>query len=42
MALAVAAIVHGEETRIGRLEPDALLLLIAYLGTIWAVWAARS
>jgi cation:H+ antiporter len=42
MALAVAAIVHGEETRIGRLEPDALLLLIAYLGTIWAVWAAQS
>lgn len=31
MAIALAAIVHGEETRIGRLEPDALLLLIAYV-----------
>lgn len=36
-ALAVAAIVGGTETRIRRLEPDALVLLIAYAGTALAV-----
>ncbi len=41
MALAVAAIVHGEETRIGRLEPDAVLLLLAYVGMIVAVWSVH-
>ncbi|HEX6208972.1 MAG TPA: hypothetical protein VF058_11530 [Actinomycetota bacterium] len=39
MAVALAAIVHGEETRISRLEPDALVLLIFYLGSLYAVWA---
>jgi cation:H+ antiporter len=39
MALALAAIVHGGETRIARLEPDAILLLLAYLGTLAALWA---
>ncbi len=37
MALALAAIVHGEETRVGRMEPDALVLLIAYVGVLVAV-----
>jgi cation:H+ antiporter len=41
MALAVTAIVHGEETRLGRLEPDAVLLLIAYAGSLVAVWSVR-
>ncbi len=33
-ALAVAAIVGGTEARIRRLEPDALVLLLAYLGAV--------
>lgn len=37
MALAVAAIVGGTETRIRRLEPDAIVLLLAYLGALAAV-----
>lgn len=37
MALAVAAIVHGSETRIWRLEPDALVLLVAYVLLLAAV-----
>jgi hypothetical protein len=41
MALAVTAIVHGEETRFGRLEPDAVLLLIACAGSLVAVWSVR-
>lgn len=39
MAVALAAIVHGEETRISRLEPDALVLLLFYGGALYAVWA---
>ncbi|MGK2957291.1 MAG: sodium:calcium antiporter [Acidimicrobiales bacterium] len=42
MALALAAIVGGSETRIGRLEPDAILLLLAYLGALVAVGVAAS
>ncbi|MGH2655533.1 MAG: sodium:calcium antiporter [Actinomycetota bacterium] len=42
MAVALAAIVHGEETRISRLEPDALLLLLAYAGSLAAVWATAG
>lgn len=42
MALALAALVHGLETRVHRLEPDAVLLLACYGGVLWAVWAARS
>jgi cation:H+ antiporter len=38
MAVALAAIVHGEETRISRLEPDAILLLLVYVGALIAVW----
>jgi cation:H+ antiporter len=38
MALALAAIVHSEETRARRLEPDALVLLAAYVGAVVAVW----
>lgn len=41
MAVALAAIVHGAETRIMRLEPDAVLLLAAYGGCLYAVWAAH-
>jgi cation:H+ antiporter len=37
MALALAAVVHGEETRIKRLEPDAVVLLLAYVGVLIAV-----
>ncbi|MEZ5406591.1 MAG: hypothetical protein R2761_01110 [Acidimicrobiales bacterium] len=37
MALAIAAIVGGTETRIRRLEPDAVVLLVAYLGALTAV-----
>lgn len=40
MALALAAIVGGTETRIGRMEPDAALLLLAYVGVLVAVGAA--
>ena len=39
MALALSAVVHGAETRIRRLEPDATLLLVAYVGVLAAVWA---
>lgn len=42
MALALAALVHGTETRARRLEPDALLLLLAYLGGLVAIWSART
>lgn len=37
MALALAAIVGGSETRIGRVEPDAIVLLVAYVGALVAV-----
>ncbi len=37
MALAVAAIVGGTETRIRRLEPDAVVPLFAYVGAVVAV-----
>jgi hypothetical protein len=38
VALAYAA----SETRISRLEPDALLLLLAYVGTLIAVWSVGA
>lgn len=41
MALALAALVHGTETRARRLEPDAILLLVAYAGALFAVWSVR-
>lgn len=37
MGLAVAALVGGTETRIRRLEPDAIVLLVAYVGAVAAV-----
>ena len=40
MGLAVAAIVGGTETRIRRFEPDAVVLLIAYVGTLVVVGLA--
>lgn len=41
MGLALAAIVHGIETRIRRLEPDAIVVILAYIGVLAAVWSAR-
>jgi len=41
MVIALAAIVHGAETRIARLEPDAMLLLGAY-GAMLVLVALRS
>lgn len=40
MSIALAAVVHGQETRIKRLEPDAVVLLLAYVGVLVAVAAA--
>lgn len=37
MALAVASIVGGTETRVARLEPDAIVVLVAYIGLLIAV-----
>ncbi len=41
MAIAVAAIVGESETRVRRLEPDAIVLLLAYAGTLVAVALAE-
>lgn len=40
MTMATAAVIHGTETRIARLEPDALALLVVYLALLVAVWMA--
>jgi cation:H+ antiporter len=40
MALAFASIVSGQTNRVHRLEPDSIVLLIAYAGAIAAVAAA--
>lgn len=42
MAIAIAAVVHGTETRIRRLEPDAVVLLIAYIALLGAVWTVST
>lgn len=42
MALALAALVHGLETRIRRLEPDAIVLLAVYGSLLYAVWSVGS
>jgi cation:H+ antiporter len=42
MALALAAVVHGERTRIQRLEPDAVLVLGAYVLLLGAVYGATT
>lgn len=34
MSLATATIISGHETRVGRFEPDAVLLLVAHLGSL--------
>lgn len=41
MALALAALVHGTGTRVRRLEPEAVLLLVGYAGVLYAVWSLR-
>ncbi|HEX7100421.1 MAG TPA: hypothetical protein VF377_14425 [Acidimicrobiia bacterium] len=38
-AIALAAIVHGAETRIYRMEPDAIVILAMYVVGMCAVWA---
>ncbi|MEX1173276.1 MAG: hypothetical protein WEG56_11780 [Chloroflexota bacterium] len=42
MAMAVTAVIHGTETRIARLEPDAVALLVVYAALLGAVWTAVS
>lgn len=42
MAIALAAVVHGIRTRIRRLEPDAVLVLVAYVLLIGAVWRSAT
>lgn len=42
MAIALAAVVHGTRTRIRRLEPDALLVVVVYVLLIGAVWRFAS
>jgi cation:H+ antiporter len=41
-ALAVAALIGNTETRIRRFEPDAIVLLIAYVGAVAAVTLSAS
>lgn len=41
MSVALSAIVHGTETRLRRLEPDAVFLLLVYVGALFAVWSVR-
>ncbi|HLE78751.1 MAG TPA: hypothetical protein VI687_00020 [Candidatus Limnocylindrales bacterium] len=42
MAIALAAVVHGTRTRIRRLEPDAFVVLVAYVVLIGAIWEAST
>ncbi|HEU0235052.1 MAG TPA: hypothetical protein VFR14_01290 [Candidatus Limnocylindrales bacterium] len=42
MALALAAVVHGERTRVARLEPDAVLVLVVWVLLLAAVFATTS
>lgn len=42
MAIALAAVVHGTRTRIRRLEPDAVLVLVVYVLLIGALWSAAT
>ena len=42
MALALAAVVHGTRTRLARLEPDPLAVLLAYILLMGALWMATS
>lgn len=38
MAIALGGVVHGERTRVERGEPDAILLLLAYVILLWVLW----
>lgn len=38
MSLALAALVHGLETRVRRLEPDAVVVLAIYVALLGAIW----
>ncbi len=42
MAIALAAVVHGTRTRIRRLEPDAILVLVTYVFLLGALWRAST
>jgi cation:H+ antiporter len=42
MALALSAVVHGERTRVWRLEPDALLVLVVWVFLLAAVFVTGS
>jgi len=42
MAIALAAVVHGTRTRMRRLEPDALVVLVLYVLLLGAVWKATT
>jgi cation:H+ antiporter len=42
MALALAAVIHGTETRIRRLEPDAVAVLLVYVLLLGAVWVSTA
>ena len=42
MALALAAVIHGTETRIRRLEPDAVGVLLVYFLLLGAVWVSTT
>lgn len=42
MTLAQAAVIHGTETRIRRLEPDAVAVLLVYVGLLGAVWVSTT
>jgi cation:H+ antiporter len=42
IAIALAVLIQGEETRIHRLEPDAVFLLAAYVAALVAVGAATA
>jgi cation:H+ antiporter len=42
MALALAAVIHGTETRIRRLEPDAVGVLLVYFLLLGAVWVSTA
>ncbi len=42
MAIALAAVVHGIRTRIRRLEPDAILVLVTYVFLLGALWRAST
>ena len=42
MALALAAVVHGERTRAKRFEPDAVLILVVWVVLLVSVFAATA